>query len=65
MRALTFIIAVVALVMATLAFARTGGIDDLKRWVLSPQTETTRESTAEVLERLKQLVRGEGGSKAE
>ncbi|MFQ5897225.1 MAG: hypothetical protein ACE5JN_03170 [Candidatus Methylomirabilia bacterium] len=74
MRAFTLIIAVAALVIAVIAFARTGGIEEIRHRVevLSTQTEVAKK-TAEGLARLEQLFRekdptkadDEGGRKAE
>ncbi len=60
MEAVTLIIAVVALVLAVIAFVRTGG--DLRRQfeMLSSKTETARDKTADALDRLEQLIRGKG-----
>lgn len=67
MRVFTLIIAVVALVIAIIALARTGGIEDMRAKVeaLGSQTEVAREKAAEALDRLERLVRGKGESKAE
>jgi hypothetical protein len=65
MDVLTLLIAVVALVLATLAFQRTGGIHDLRRQMddLSEKTEHAtkgaREVTADALGRLETLIRGQ------
>lgn len=69
------IIAVVALVVAVLAYARTGGIQDLRRQVsaLGSTTESLRDKTtdaldslrtrtADTLERIEKAVRGRGES---
>ncbi|MFQ5850679.1 MAG: hypothetical protein ACE5JU_08825 [Candidatus Binatia bacterium] len=60
MEVVTLIIAVVALVIAVLAFQRTGGIKDLRRQVevASSKTETVRDRTADILDRLERLIRG-------
>lgn len=60
MEAVTLIIAVVALVIAVVAFIRTGGIQDVRRQVegLSLKTDTARERTADALDRLERLIRG-------
>ena len=50
---LNLIIAIVALVIAVLAFQRTGGIKDL------------RQSTAEILAKMEQKIREEEAAKAE
>lgn len=72
MEVFTLIIAVVALVLAVVAFVRSGGIGDLRRQLdtVSAKTETARDRTADVLDRLERLIRGrekppsetEGGS---
>jgi HAMP domain-containing protein len=56
----TLIIAVVALVIAVLAYRRTGGIQDLRNQVkaVGPTTETLRAKTADALDRLERAVRG-------
>jgi hypothetical protein len=53
MEILNFIIAIVALVIAVLAFQRTGGIKDL------------RKSTAELLAKMEQKIREEEAAKVE
>ena len=60
MEAVTLILAVVALVVAIIAFQRTGGIGELRQQVdnLSSKTETVRERTANLLDRFERLVRG-------
>jgi len=60
MEAVTLILAVVALVIAIIAFQRTGGIGELRQQVdnLSSKTETVRERTANLLDRFERLVRG-------
>jgi hypothetical protein len=59
METLSFIIAVVALVIAVAAFKRTGGVRELKRQVqASSTTDSVRDRTADALSRLEQLVRG-------
>lgn len=72
MEVVTLIVAVVALVIAVIAFVRTGGIGDLRRQLdtVSSKTESARDRTADVLDRLEHLIRGkekppserEGGS---
>lgn len=72
METFTLVIAVVALVLAIIAFMRTGGIGDLRRQLdtVSGKTETARDRTADALDRLERLIRGrekppsepEGGS---
>ena len=53
MEILNFIIAIVALVIAVLAFQRTGGIKDL------------RKSTAELLAKMEKMIREEEAAKVE
>lgn len=67
MEAVTLIIAVVALVVAILAFARTGGIGNLRRQLdsMSSRTESARDRTADALDRLERLIRGKGKSEPE
>ena len=62
MEALTFIIALVALVLALIAFVRTGGIGDLRQQfdTLGSKTETARDKTADALDRIEHLIRGKG-----
>ena len=65
MDVLTLIIAVVALVIAILAFQRTGGIHDLRRQMedLSEKSEHAtkgaRDVTADALSRLEAFIRGQ------
>jgi hypothetical protein len=65
MDVLTLLIAVVALVIAILAYQRTGGTYDLRRQMddLSEKTECAtkgiREMTADALSRLETLIRGQ------
>jgi len=56
---LTFIIAVVALVLAIVAFRRTGGMTDVKSEVdsLDAVTESLREKTADVLGKMEKGLR--------
>jgi hypothetical protein len=56
----TILIAVAALVMAIIAFIRTGGIQDVRRQVdaLGIKTDTVRDRTADTLDRLERLIRG-------
>ncbi len=60
MEALTLLIALVALVIAVIAFQRTGGIKELRQKIdtLSPRTESMRDRTAYILDRFEQVVRG-------
>lgn len=56
----TLIIAIIALVLAIVAFRRTGGIGDLRHRLdtLSATTGTARDRTADALDRLERLIRG-------
>ena len=60
MEVVTLIIAVVALVLAVVAFVRTGGMPDVRRQLdsLSLRTESARDRTADVLDRLERIIRG-------
>lgn len=71
MEIVTLIIAVVALVIAIIAYSRTGGIEDLRSQVkvvgsktdalrgkTAGATETLRAKTADALDRLERTVRG-------
>ena len=60
MEIVSLIIAVVALVIAVLAYMRTGGIQDLRTQVssLGSSTDALRSKTADVLDRLERTVRG-------
>jgi len=62
MEVLTLLIAVIALVIGSIAFQRTGGIKELKRQVeaVNLKSESVRDRTADVLERLERAVRGKG-----
>lgn len=66
MEILNFILAVTALVVAVLAFQRTGGIHDLRRQMedLSEKSEhatkSARDLTADALGRLESFIRGQG-----
>ncbi|MBI4413142.1 MAG: hypothetical protein HY576_02080 [candidate division NC10 bacterium] len=64
---LTLIIAMLALVIAVIAYTRTGGIQDLRRQVdsLSSTTESVREKTADVFSRVERLIRGRDKSPQE
>jgi hypothetical protein len=67
MEAVTLLIAVVALVLAVIAFIRTGGMPDMRRQIdsMSARTEAARDRTADALDRLERFIRGrdkgEGG----
>lgn len=67
MEAVTLIIAVVALVIAILAFARAGGVQDLRHQVevLGVRTEGARDRTADILDRLERAIRGREKPQAE
>ncbi len=60
MEAITLLIALLALVIAVIAFQRTGGIRELRQKVetLSSRSESVRDRTANVLDRFGQVVRG-------
>ena len=60
MEAVTLLIAVTALAIAIIAFARTGGIHEVRRQVetMSLKTESARDKTADALDRLERLIRG-------
>ncbi len=64
MEALTLLIALVALVIAVIAFQRTGGIKELRQEVdnLSSRSENVRERTANILDRFEKVVRGKSKS---
>jgi hypothetical protein len=72
MEAITLLIAVVALILAILAYQRTGGTADLKRNIeasvsspdlkrqidaLAAMTDSLREKTADALDRLEKAIR--------
>jgi hypothetical protein len=72
MEGITLLIAVVALIIAILAYQRTGGAADLKRQIdsatssvdlkkqvesLTVMTDALREKTADALDRLEKMVR--------
>jgi uncharacterized protein YoxC len=67
MEILSFIVAVIALVIAVAAFKRTGGIQELRHQVqgLTSSTDSVRDRTADALNRLEQLVRGKDRPKAD
>lgn len=60
MEVLSLIIAIIALVVAIAAFARTGGVDEVRRQVdtIGQKTEIARDKTADALDRLERLIRG-------
>jgi hypothetical protein len=72
MEGITLLIAVVALIIAILAYQRTGGTTDLRRQVdsttssldlkkqvesLAAMTDSLREKTADALDRLEKVIR--------
>jgi hypothetical protein len=72
MEAITLLIAVVALILAILAYQRTGGTAELKRYIeagisspdlkkqidaLVAMTDSLREKTADALDRLEKAIR--------
>ena len=72
MEGITLLIAVVALIIAILAYQRTGGTTDLKRQIdsatssvdlkkqvesLTVMTDALREKTADALDRLEKMIR--------
>ncbi len=65
MEVLTLLIAIVALVIAILAFQRTGGIHDLRRQMedltekSEHATKGARDMTADALSRLETFIRGQ------
>jgi hypothetical protein len=60
MKVITFMIAVLALVIALVAFQRTGGIEDLLRQVetLASKTGTVSDQIANMFDRFERLIRG-------
>jgi len=70
MEFLTFLIAIVALIIAVLAFQRTGGIQDLRKQMedLSEKsdhaTKGARDVTADALGRLESFIRGQDKSRS-
>jgi len=60
MEFITFVIAVVALLIAGIAFQRTGGLEELKRQVEASKfkTDGMRDRTADILDRFERVVRG-------
>ena len=60
MEALTLLIALIALVIAVIAFQRTGGIRELRQEVdtLNSRSEPLRDRTANMLDRFGKAVRG-------
>ncbi len=66
MEFITFTIAVVALLIAGIAFQRTGGIEQLKRQMEASKfkTDGMRDRTADILDRFERVVRGKKKSVA-
>lgn len=60
MELLSLLLSVVALILAAMAFARTGGIRDARRQLdaLSTKAESARELAANTIDRIEDLVRG-------
>ncbi len=60
MQFITFMIAVLALVIALVAFQRTGGIEDLRRQVetLTSKTGSVSDQIANMLDRFEGFIRG-------
>jgi hypothetical protein len=71
MQTLTFIIAVVALIIAVAAFYRTGGIRKLRQQMdrIGEKTEeaakSTRQVAADALDRVERLIRGKDKTASE
>lgn len=67
MDVLALLVALLALVVAALAYIRAGGKEEIQRQMedLGVKTETAREKTADVLGRIEQMVRGKGKPPAE
>ena len=71
MEVVAFLLSLVAIVMAFIALQRTGGVKDLRQHIdaLSSKTEDaakgTRETTADAMRRLEQLIRGREGQSHE
>ncbi len=66
MEFITFVIAVVALLIAGISFQRTGGLEELKRQVEASnfKTDGMRDRTADILDRFERVVRGKKKSVA-
>lgn len=64
---ITLIISVVALVLAVIAFQRTGGIKELRQQVanLSSKTDTVRDRSANLLNKFERMLRGKDKPPAE
>lgn len=60
MEVLSLLLSIVALVLAILAYARTGGVKDLKDQVagLGSNIDSVRGRTADALEKVERLIRG-------
>lgn len=60
MAVLSLLFSVVALVLASLAYARTGGVKDLRGQVtnLGSSLDSVRSRTADALDRVERLIRG-------
>lgn len=60
MEVLALLVALLALVIAGLAYIRAGGADEIRKQMgdLGVKTGTAREKTADVLDRIEQIVRG-------
>lgn len=60
MEVLALLIALLALVIAGLAYIRVGGKEEIRKQMddLGVTAETARDKTADVLDRLEQMVRG-------
>jgi hypothetical protein len=75
MWAVTLIIAIVALIIALMAYYRTGGVAALKKQVedltksgenmVSKATDSLRDKTADVFGKVEDAVRGDEGTKEE
>ncbi len=60
MELLSLLVSIVALVLAGVAFSRTGGMRDVRRQLdaLSSKAESARELAANTIDRLEDIVRG-------
>ena len=67
MDVLAVVVSLVALILASMAFARTGGLGDVRRQLdsLSTKTEGTRDLAANAIGKLEGLVRGSDKPKSE
>ncbi|RLA81768.1 MAG: hypothetical protein DRG36_01080 [Deltaproteobacteria bacterium] len=61
------IISIIALILSIMAFQRTGGRDELKRQMesLSKATESLREKTADLLDKMEAALRAKGTEEKE